>query len=89
MFVLYLFRCRKKQRKEASCLQAMNRKLTAMNKLLMEEKHRLQKQMSQLVYENGYFRQQTQPVGLIPCLITYFLLRIIICFLFVCLFRLH
>lgn len=53
-------RCREKQRKEASRLQAVNRKLSAMNKLLMEENDRLQKQVSQLVYENGYFRQQTQ-----------------------------
>ncbi|CAN4089010.1 unnamed protein product [Withania somnifera] len=30
-----------------------------MNKLLMEENDRLQKQVSQLVYENGYFRRQT------------------------------
>ncbi|KAL0429859.1 UNVERIFIED_CONTAM: Homeobox-leucine zipper protein ATHB-15 [Sesamum radiatum] len=50
-------RCREKQRKEASRLQGVNRKLTAMNKLLMEENDRLQKQVSQLVYENGYFRQ--------------------------------
>ncbi|XP_073005995.1 homeobox-leucine zipper protein HOX32 isoform X2 [Typha latifolia] len=56
-------RCREKQRKEASRLQTVNRKLTAMNKLLMEENDRLQKQVSQLVYENGYMRQQihTQP----------------------------
>ncbi|XP_047330199.1 homeobox-leucine zipper protein ATHB-15-like [Impatiens glandulifera] len=53
-------RCREKQRKEASRLQVVNRKLTAMNKLLMEENDRLQKQVSQLVYENGYFRQNTQ-----------------------------
>ncbi|XP_047325602.1 homeobox-leucine zipper protein ATHB-15 [Impatiens glandulifera] len=53
-------RCREKQRKEASRLQGVNRKLTAMNKLLMEENDRLQKQVSQLVYENGYFRQNTQ-----------------------------
>ncbi|KAK9690210.1 hypothetical protein RND81_09G112100 [Saponaria officinalis] len=57
-------RCREKQRKEASRLQAVNRKLTAMNKLLMEENDRLQKQVSQLVYENGYFRQQTQKAGI-------------------------
>ncbi|KAJ0964805.1 hypothetical protein J5N97_025943 [Dioscorea zingiberensis] len=57
-------RCREKQRKEASRLQAVNRKLTAMNKLLMEENDRLQKQVSQLVYENGYFRQQTQSAAL-------------------------
>ncbi|KAK6153658.1 hypothetical protein DH2020_013297 [Rehmannia glutinosa] len=37
-------RCREKQRKEASRLQGVNRKLTAMNKLLMEENDRLQKQ---------------------------------------------
>ncbi|MBA0720128.1 hypothetical protein Golax_007765 [Gossypium laxum] len=57
-------RCREKQRKEASRLQAVNRKLTAMNKLLMEENDRLQKQVSQLVYENGCFRQHTQNVRL-------------------------
>ncbi|KAK7262303.1 hypothetical protein RJT34_29869 [Clitoria ternatea] len=51
-------RCREKQRKEASRLQTVNRKLTAMNKLLMEENDRLQKQVSQLVCENGYMRQQ-------------------------------
>nr|AGM34023.1 class III homeodomain leucine zipper protein 33 [Larix kaempferi] len=57
-------RCREKQRKEASRLQTVNRKLTAMNKLLMEENDRLQKQVSQLVYENGYFRQQIQTVSI-------------------------
>ncbi|XP_043705021.1 homeobox-leucine zipper protein ATHB-15 [Telopea speciosissima] len=57
-------RCREKQRKESSRLQAVNRKLTAMNKLLMEENDRLQKQVSQLVYENGYFRQHTQSTAL-------------------------
>ncbi|KAJ8758597.1 hypothetical protein K2173_000318 [Erythroxylum novogranatense] len=51
-------RCREKQRKEASRLQTVNRKLTAMNKLLMEENDRLQKQVSHLVYENGFMRQQ-------------------------------
>ncbi|CAH1437937.1 unnamed protein product [Lactuca virosa] len=51
-------RCREKQRKEASRLQTVNRKLSAMNKLLMEENDRLQKQVSQLVYENGHMRQQ-------------------------------
>ncbi|XP_060205800.1 homeobox-leucine zipper protein ATHB-15-like isoform X1 [Lycium barbarum] len=56
-------RCREKQRKEASRLQNVNRKLTAMNKLLMEENDRLQKQVSQLVYENGYFRRQTTPLA--------------------------
>ncbi|KAJ0020398.1 hypothetical protein Pint_32160 [Pistacia integerrima] len=53
-------RCREKQRKEASRLSTVNRKLTAMNKLLMEENDRLQKQVSQLVCENGYMRQQLQ-----------------------------
>ncbi|XP_024022574.1 homeobox-leucine zipper protein REVOLUTA [Morus notabilis] len=47
-------RCREKQRKESSRLQTVNRKLSAMNKLLMEENDRLQKQVSQLVCENGY-----------------------------------
>ncbi|KAK1266082.1 Homeobox-leucine zipper protein HOX9 [Acorus gramineus] len=57
-------RCREKQRKEASRLQTVNRKLNAMNKLLMEENERLQKQVSQLVYENGYMRQQLQSASL-------------------------
>ncbi|XP_073155662.1 homeobox-leucine zipper protein REVOLUTA-like isoform X2 [Henckelia pumila] len=51
-------RCREKQRKESTGLQSVNRKLSAMNKLLMEENDRLQKQVSQLVSENGYMRQQ-------------------------------
>ncbi|KAF5941541.1 hypothetical protein HYC85_019183 [Camellia sinensis] len=33
-------RCQEKQRKEASQLQTVNRKMTAMNKLLMEENDR-------------------------------------------------
>nr|GMD28358.1 homeobox-leucine zipper protein REVOLUTA [Ipomoea batatas] len=53
-------RCREKQRKESSRLQGVNRKLSALNKLLMEENDRLQKQVSQLVCENGYMRQQLQ-----------------------------
>ena len=54
MFLLWLlYRCREKQRKEASRLQTVNRKLSAMNKLLMEENDRLQKQVSRLVYENA------------------------------------
>ncbi|MBA0764038.1 hypothetical protein Gotri_013414 [Gossypium trilobum] len=48
-------RCRDKQKTEASRLQTVNRKLNAMNKLLMEENDRLQKQVSQLVNENGCF----------------------------------
>lgn len=59
-------RCREKQRKEASRLQTVNRKLTAMNKLLMEENDRLQKQVSHLVYENGYMKQQIQTVRTHP-----------------------
>ncbi|KAF6164178.1 hypothetical protein GIB67_010148 [Kingdonia uniflora] len=58
-------RCRDKQRREASRLETVNRKLSAMNKLLMEENDRLQKQVSQLVYDNGYFRQQTQNTTLV------------------------
>ncbi|KAK1435142.1 hypothetical protein QVD17_00902 [Tagetes erecta] len=54
-------RCREKQRKESSRLQTVNKKLSAMNKLLMEENDRLQKQVSQLVCENGYMRQQMHP----------------------------
>uniref|UniRef100_A0ACD5U6H8 Uncharacterized protein n=1 Tax=Avena sativa TaxID=4498 RepID=A0ACD5U6H8_AVESA len=53
-------RCRDKQRKESSRLQTVNRKLSAMNKLLMEENERLQKQVSQLVHENAYMKQQLQ-----------------------------
>ncbi|OIT30693.1 PREDICTED: homeobox-leucine zipper protein ATHB-14-like isoform X2 [Nicotiana attenuata] len=56
-------RCREKQRKEASRLTTVNRKLSAMNKLLMEENDRLQKQVSQLVYENGYMKQQINTVS--------------------------
>ncbi|CAI9776455.1 unnamed protein product [Fraxinus pennsylvanica] len=53
-------RCREKQRKESTGLQSVNKKLTAMNKLLMEENDRLQKQVSQLISENGYMHQQLQ-----------------------------
>ncbi|CAL0334501.1 unnamed protein product [Lupinus luteus] len=56
-------RCREKQRKEASLLQTVNKKLSAMNKLLMEENDRLQKQVSNLVYENGYMKQQITTVS--------------------------
>ncbi|KAF5202805.1 Homeobox-leucine zipper protein like [Thalictrum thalictroides] len=51
-------RCREKQRKEACRLQTVNRKLSAMNKLLIEENDRLQKQVTHLVCENGFMRQQ-------------------------------
>ncbi|KAG8365663.1 hypothetical protein BUALT_Bualt18G0129800 [Buddleja alternifolia] len=50
-------------RKESSRLQTVNRKLSAMNKLLMEENDRLQKQVSQLVYNNGFMRQQLHTVS--------------------------
>ncbi|KAL5100146.1 hypothetical protein RYX36_004473, partial [Vicia faba] len=45
---LKLWRCKENQRKEASQLQIVNRKLAAMNKLLIEENERLQKQVSEL-----------------------------------------
>ena len=61
--VIGVCRCREKQRKESSRLQTVNRKLTAMNKLLMEENDRLQKQVSQLVCENGYMRQHLHTVN--------------------------
>lgn len=64
-FLFFFLRCREKQRKEASRLQTVNRKLTAMNKLLMEENDRLQKQVSQLVYDNGYMKQQLQNVSIV------------------------
>lgn len=57
------FRCREKQRKESSQLQTVNRKLTSMNKLLLEENTRLQKQVTQLIYDNSYLRQRTQNVS--------------------------
>ncbi|WJX74249.1 Homeobox-leucine zipper protein hox9 [Trifolium repens] len=51
-----------KQRKEASELQALNRILAAMNKLLTEENDRLQKEVSQLVNENEFMRQQVNNI---------------------------
>ncbi|KAL5663654.1 hypothetical protein ACJX0J_023762, partial [Zea mays] len=45
---------------ESPRFQAMNRKLIAMNKLLMEENEQLQKQVSQLVHENVYMKQLLQ-----------------------------
>lgn len=41
-----------------------------MNKLLMEENDRLQRQVSNLVYDNGYMRQHLNTVSLI-CPIDY------------------
>ncbi|KAL2338037.1 hypothetical protein Fmac_012483 [Flemingia macrophylla] len=55
-------RCREKQRKESSRLQGVNRKLTAMNKLLMEENDRLQKQFCQFELESCFLcRPRSQP----------------------------
>ncbi|XP_028083976.1 homeobox-leucine zipper protein REVOLUTA-like [Camellia sinensis] len=51
-------RCRERQKKEAINFQLLNRKLTAVNKLLTEENDRLQKQVSHLVCENEYIHQQ-------------------------------
>ncbi|KAA3489548.1 homeobox-leucine zipper protein REVOLUTA-like [Gossypium australe] len=68
-------RCREKQKKESSRLQTVNRKLTAMNKLLMEENDRLQKQVSQLVCENGYMKQQLHTVN-----VSSFSLNLFVCF---------
>jgi homeobox-leucine zipper protein len=53
-----------KQKKEASELQALNRILAAMTKLLTEENDRLHKQVSQLVNENEFMRQQVNNVSL-------------------------
>ncbi|KAG0581145.1 hypothetical protein M758_4G231900 [Ceratodon purpureus] len=51
-------RCREKQRKEATRLVSVNAKLTALNKLLMEENERLAKHTTQLTLENHALRQQ-------------------------------
>ncbi|XP_024399219.1 homeobox-leucine zipper protein HOX32 isoform X2 [Physcomitrium patens] len=51
-------RCREKQRKEATRLVSVNAKLTALNKLLMEENERLAKHASQLTLDNHALRQQ-------------------------------
>uniref|UniRef100_A0A7N0TCY1 START domain-containing protein n=1 Tax=Kalanchoe fedtschenkoi TaxID=63787 RepID=A0A7N0TCY1_KALFE len=51
-------RCREKQRKESSRLQAENKKFTAENRMLVEENERLQKQVSHLSYDNGFMRQK-------------------------------
>jgi homeobox-leucine zipper protein len=53
-----------KQRKEAFELQTLNVILAAMNKLLTEENDRLQKEVSQLVNENEFMRQQVNTVSL-------------------------
>ncbi|CAL5407294.1 unnamed protein product [Camellia sinensis] len=51
-------RCLEKQKKEATTIQLVNKKLTAANRLLKEENDCLQKQVSHLVYENEYMWQQ-------------------------------
>ena len=60
MTVLWIpcVRCREKQRKEATRLVSVNAKLTALNKLLMEENERLAKHTSQLTLDNHALRQQ-------------------------------
>ncbi|KAK6933355.1 START domain [Dillenia turbinata] len=59
---IYRFGCRDKQKRESFQLQVLNRKLSAINKLLLEENDRLQQQVSQLVYENQYMRQQLKHI---------------------------
>nr|ABD75296.1 class III homeodomain-leucine zipper protein C3HDZ1 [Phaeoceros carolinianus] len=61
-------RCREKQRKEATRLLSVNAKLTALNKLLMEENERLSKHTSQLAIENQYLRQQQQQLVKSDCI---------------------
>ncbi|KAG6520984.1 hypothetical protein ZIOFF_018049 [Zingiber officinale] len=61
------------KRKESFGLLTVNRKLSAMNKLLMEENDWLQKQVSELVYQNGHMRQQVQNVCMLKLSLSYFL----------------
>jgi homeobox-leucine zipper protein len=69
---LVIGRCREKQRKESSRMQTVNRKLTAMNKLLMEENDRLQKQLSRLIFEKEAatksLKTHIHNVSSLPCL---------------------
>nr|AWD38913.1 class III homeodomain-leucine zipper protein [Coryphopteris nipponica] len=51
-------RCRDKQRKEASRLANLNEKLSAMNRVLVEENENLSKQAIQLVLQNQQIRKQ-------------------------------
>ncbi|GBG67166.1 hypothetical protein CBR_g84830 [Chara braunii] len=51
-------RCREKQRKEATRLINMNAKLSALNKMLMEENERLMKQTTELSMEVHVLRQE-------------------------------
>ncbi|THG15293.1 hypothetical protein TEA_010451 [Camellia sinensis var. sinensis] len=48
------------QKKEATNIQLVNKKLTVAKRLLKEEHDCLQKQVSHLVYENEYMWQQLQ-----------------------------
>nr|AWD38918.1 class III homeodomain-leucine zipper protein [Ceratopteris pteridoides] len=57
-------RCREKQRKESIRLHTVNAKLTAINRLLMDENDRLQRQATQLLYENGSLRKQLEEGGI-------------------------
>ncbi len=59
-------RCREKQRKESSRLVTVNAKLTALNKLLMEENERLSKHSSQLTLDNHLLRQELQQMPATP-----------------------
>jgi homeobox-leucine zipper protein len=53
-------------------MQTVNRKLTAMNKLLMEENDRLQKQLSRLIFEKEAsaksLKTHIHNVSSMPCL---------------------
>ncbi|KAG8390799.1 hypothetical protein BUALT_Bualt01G0121100 [Buddleja alternifolia] len=51
-------RCREKQKKEYSELEAENKKLTKANKALRVENNSLQKKLTQLMYENEDLRNQ-------------------------------
>ncbi|KAG9131769.1 hypothetical protein Leryth_009510 [Lithospermum erythrorhizon] len=51
-------RCRERQQNATSRLHSLNKKLAATNKMLMEENDRLKKQVTLLVSENGFMRQQ-------------------------------
>ena len=51
-------RCRDKQRKETSRLSNLNEKLSAMNRVLVEENQSLSKQAIHLVLQNQQIRKQ-------------------------------
>lgn len=64
-------RCRDKQRKEATRLTGLNEKLSAMNRVLVEENDNLSKQAIQLVLQNQQMRKQLKELqnisGGSPC----------------------